>query len=254
MYHTVSDRLNSKSPDIVFLHGYCEGQWIWNELIDYIGTDFKSVVLDLPGFGNNQSLPSEVSIDSVAQMVWNQLDEKGITHPFLVGHSLGGYVLLAMAEARPEQIAGLALVHSTPFSDSPERKENRNKVIAFINQHGSKPFLDQFAPGLFRDPGSGEAVRFRKMIDQTPTESIVFYAAAMRDRPDRSEFIKQTDKPVLIVGGRFDPIIPPEICAQIGALGSGIDLFILEHSAHAGMLEEPAECAKIIGNFVKKLI
>lgn len=244
--------MNSQSPHIIFLHGYCEGQWIWDQVIDHLGTEFKSTALDLPGFGNNSILPNQVSIDSVARMVWDLLDERGIKNPFLVGHSLGGYVLLAMAKSRSEQIAGLALIHSTPFSDSLERKENRNKVIDFVNQYGSKPFLDQFAPGLFHDPQSDKAIYFRRMIEKTSPESIVYYAAAMRDRPDCSEFLNITDKPVLIVGGRFDSIIPPVVCGQIAALQSGIDLFILEHSSHTGMLEEPAECAKIIRNFVKK--
>ena len=72
----------------------------------------------------------------------------------LIGHSLGGYVALAMVEKRPDLFAGLGLFHSTAYADSAEKKQSRNKVIEFVNKNGAKAFTTNFITPLFADPQS----------------------------------------------------------------------------------------------------
>lgn len=242
----------SKTVTIIFLHGYCEGQWIWEGIIESLGDQFSCIALDLPGFGNNWQLPEKKSLDAVAESIWRELHHKKISEVILIGHSLGGYVALAMADSKPEFVRGLGLVHSTPFADSEEKKESRNKVIAFVEQYGSSLFLDQFAPGLFYDKSSSQAIEFRKKIDGTSAASIIYYAAAMRDRPDRSCLIRESKFFTLVICGRFDQILSPELCNQSKIAGSHVYTHLLNHSSHVGMLEEPVKTAEIIQKFLKK--
>lgn len=243
-----------KTPSVIFLHGYCEGKWIWDQVIENLEVKIPCLALDLPGFGGGTMLPEKVSIEAVAELIWRELRRQQISEVILVGHSLGGYVALAMAESQPGQVRGLGLVHSTPFADSNEKKENRNKVRTFVAQHGSRLFLDQFAPGLFYDTSGAMAAEFRKKIEDSSTDAITFYALAMRDRPDRSYLLRKPSFPAMAICGKFDQLLPADLCRQIDGMGSHAETHQLDFSAHAGMLEEPVRTAEIIQKFIKKCL
>jgi len=77
------------------------------------------------------------------------LTKNEIEDAFIIGHSLGGYITLSLAEHHPKLVKAIALFHSSAFSDSEEKKETRNKVIDSIKKYGALPFIDTFVPGLF---------------------------------------------------------------------------------------------------------
>jgi pimeloyl-ACP methyl ester carboxylesterase len=139
-----------------------------------------------------------------------------------------------------------------PFADTEARKENRNKVIESVGHSGKKPFLDVFAPGLFYEPGSALVGNFRRSIESTPEETIIYYAAAMRDRSNRMAVLAGFQNPVLLLGGVHDKIISSEILNEVAGQLLGAEIQFLTNSAHAGMLEEPRESAQIIEIFIKK--
>lgn len=244
--------LTDEKINVVFLHGYCEGNWIWRDLLSLLPDSSNCHAINLPGTGDNPSLPEQVTLEAVAGEVWRMLDEKNITRPVLIGHSLGGYIALTMTEARPNSVQGIALFHSMPFADTEAKKENRNKVISTVRHSGKKLFLDVFAPGLFRDSASELTKIFRDKIEETPTETIVYYAAAMRDRKNRTKVLADFPNPVLLIGGSYDAIIPQEVLNEVAAQLEGAEIQFLAGSGHAGMLEEPRKSAEIIENFIKK--
>lgn len=51
-------------------------------------------------------------------LIW--LDRFGTSNLTLAGHSMGGYIALALAEAYPERLAGLVFVTSNARADTPE--------------------------------------------------------------------------------------------------------------------------------------
>jgi pimeloyl-ACP methyl ester carboxylesterase len=239
------------SRHIVLLHGYCEGVWVWQKIIPALKQPAVIWAFDLPGFGNSAEILVNPDIHHVAEIVWNNLDALGITAPVLIGHSLGGYVAMAMAQSRPEKISGLCLFHSTPFADSEERKQIRNRVIESVTTAGAKPFLQNFVTGLFHQPSGTEFDWFKKQSEQTSARAIIFYAALMRDRPDFSETLKSLQIPVLILAGKYDAIIQPEVSERIAGLSGFASLIFLNQSAHMGMLEEISGAGAAINSFLK---
>ena len=47
----------------------------------------------------------------------------------LIGHSMGGYVSLALSEKKPEMIRGLCLLNSTATSDDQQREKSYEKEL-----------------------------------------------------------------------------------------------------------------------------
>ena len=244
------DKKGSGPVPVVFLHGYCEGRWIWEHCLPDPGNKFTFLSYDLPGFGEADQMPQAVSMESVAEIVLDNVHAVTAAPPVVIGHSLGGYVALAMAASDPAGIAGLGLIHSTIYPDPEEKKQNREKVAASVMKHGSRPFLETFAEGLFADPASAACQVFRQLCASTRAETIAAYALAMRDRPDRTALWSHLQVPLLLVAGRQDRLTTPEMMQTIAECNMLSKFFILEHSAHAGMLEEQAALRRIMGDFL----
>lgn len=252
--HISVDRHGSGPISIVFLHGYCEGNWVWNDLIPHLPEEWTCWLIELPGFGKSDPIPdvsaAVITMDDLGRMIHDELNRLNIRKPWIVGHSLGGYVALAVAEAYPEDVSGVILFHSSPFADAPERREVRDKVMASVQQYGPLPFLLAFADGLFRE--KGQAWKF--FSDHTAGvsgEAIALYARLMRDRPDRSSFLRSGRLPVGVVAGRFDGIIAMAVVDQMVELHPSVRVMELTKSAHVGMLEEPAAAADILKQIIR---
>jgi pimeloyl-ACP methyl ester carboxylesterase len=230
---------SGKGKPVVFLHGFCETHEIWGSFIEYFSPEFRNIRIDLPGFGKSPLPTSSLSIDSVGQIIIDWLDELKFSSVILVGHSLGGYVALAIAKRRPELIAGLSLFHSTAYPDSEEKKINRNRTIEFVRKNGVVPFIETFVPSLFfkKDhPAKGIA---HKIGVQTNSETLIRYTEAMRDREDRTNVLKTLSKPILILAGAKDSVIPlNSLEEQVTFLQKPI-FKVLDQSAHMGFFEQP---------------
>src|SRR5690606_19740979 len=154
---------------------------------------------DLPGFGNSPGLKTPFTIDDVAEEILNWIRHNPIKNATLIGHSLGGYVSLALLERSPDLFKSFVLFHSTALPDSPEKKSSRNKVVEFIENNGVLAFTSNFIPSLFANPEHPAVKTVRSISQEASAEAVKGYTFAMRDRPDRTSVLKDSGKPVLFL-------------------------------------------------------
>ena len=159
-----------------------------------------------------------------------------------------------MVDRHPDQLSGFCLFHSTPLSDSAERKEVRNKVIESVETNGVVPFIKTFVPGLFVDPKNPAVAKIRLRALQTKPEILIGYSIAMRDRPDRSDVLRKTSLPGIIIGGLEDALIRIESLREWALLTNKYTIYELENVAHMGIFEAKTECQSIIEGFTKELL
>ncbi len=242
----------ASGPPLVFLHGFCETHEIWNAFVKPLSTQFRIVMIDLPGFGRSEILPTPFTIDDVGDSVANWLIENKILKSILIGHSLGGYVTLSVAERHSQLLEGFSLFHSIAFEDTLEKRENRNKVIEFVRKNGVQPFIESFVPGLFFDKSSPSILHVEKIASQTKAETLVGYSIAMRDRPDRSSALKSSI-PKLLLAGTEDALIPLDVSLKMARMSENSSFFELKNTAHMGFFESEKECQLIIRRFAERI-
>ncbi|GHN00362.1 alpha/beta hydrolase [Cytophagales bacterium WSM2-2] len=241
-----------KGHPLILIHGFCETHEIWNGFADQLSKKFEVFVIDLPGFGGSPLLQAPFTLDQVGIQVCHWVAREKIANPVVIGHSLGGYVTLAMAAREGEKFAGIGLFQSTAFPDSEERKASRNKVIEFVKAHGIDPYIDTFVPGLFLDKKHPAIPEVDRIARKTLKETLLGYAAAMRDRPSSVDFLKNCRKPVLILGGAHDTIVPAAVTEQIGQLAPQSKVRLIENIGHMAMYESRNEALEIVEEFVTK--
>lgn len=239
-------------PTVILIHGFPFSHQIWTEFAEKLSDTLQVVSIDLPGFGKSQGLPEGFSIEDAARRLLEWIRKRGYRAPVIVGHSLGGYVALAMAELDKDALGGICLFHSTALADSAEKKQSRDKVLEFIDKQGVQAFTSNFIGPLYADPQHSSITKVKNIAVQSTRESVVGYTKAMRNRKDRTAVLTTFDKPILFLAGEKDQGIPPETIRKQAALNQNAEAVILPEVAHMGMFEAEGPCLKKILHFVEK--
>ncbi|WPP50793.1 alpha/beta fold hydrolase [Catalinimonas niigatensis] len=243
---------------VVLLHGFCERKEIWDRFIPILAKESKVIALDLPGFGENEAIDADISINYVAEHVEAFLKSIEVRQAIIVGHSLGGYVALSLANQFPQLISGLCLFHSTAKADSDEKKATRDKTALFLKENGMEAFARNFADALFSPHNHQKLViqiaEYKQMLSQTPVETAVAYTKAMRDRPERMNVLKEAEYPCLFIAGKDDQAVPyADLLEQSKLPKADSKLITLEHCAHMGMYEQEERSKHALLNFIKQI-
>jgi len=239
-----------KGLPVLFIHGFCETHEIWEPFIDLVTPAVQIITIDLPGFGKSRIPHDQLSLETLGELLNDWVNESGIDRPVIIGHSLGGYIGLAMAHLKPTLFSGLVLFHSTALPDSEERRFSRIKVIEFVKKNGVKRFMDSFIPGLFFDKSNPYISKAYNLGVKTELENFLFYTEAMRDRPSRVEVLRGSQFPILILAGEEDTILPIGTLVDQSRLNSEILLHTLKNTGHMGMFEAEMEAAKVLNDFI----
>ena len=237
---------------LVMLHGFAEDGDVWKKQISFLKNHFQLIIPHLPGSGKS-ALINDMSIEGMAETIKAILETEKITQCNMAGHSIGGYITLAFAEKYPDMLSSFALVHSSAFADSEEKKANRLKSIEFVKKNGSHEFLKAVITDLFTETwaanNSNLVEQQIKKSKNFTDEAIIQYYRAMINRPDRTAVLKNFNKPILFIIGEGDKAIPFQQSLQQCYLPNQSSITILRNSAHMGMLEETEKMDKAIIGF-----
>ncbi len=237
-------RTTGKGRPVIFIHGFAEDGEIWKNQVEFLKQHFYLIIPDLPGSGRSTVISRQlaVGIEDYAEVIKAVLDKEKISQCAMAGHSMGGYITLAFAEKYPGMLTSIALVHSSAFADSEEKKANRLKSIDFVKKNGAYEFLKAVIIDLFTEKWASEnAAAVETQVEKSKSftdEAIIQYYRAMIARPDRTHVLKNFPKPILFIIGEHDKAVPFEQSMQQCYLPVQSHIHILRNSAHMGMLEE----------------
>lgn len=240
-----------KGQPLVLIHGFCETGKMWLPFADELSKDFRVICPDLPGFGQSPLESDQLSLEIVAVWLEEWLEDGCIENPILIGHSLGGYVALALAELLGNQIKAIGLFNSTAFADDKDKKEMRDRTVLFLKKYGAKKFVTSFVPQLFPENRRIElAEEIEEAVHQSKESSLnglLAFTKAMRDRPDRREVLQHFQGPKLLISGTEDGAVKIEASRTQCQLFT--QYFEIEGMGHMGMIEEKAATLKMVRDF-----
>lgn len=251
-----SDR--GEGPCVVLLHGYLEHGEIWGGFSDLLQQKYRVIVPDLPGHGKSGTWGEMHSMDDLAEVIRSVLDAEGLKRIFLVGHSMGGYVVMAFAELFPERLLGYSLFHSTCFADNEEKKLNRDREISLVLCGKKRQIVLVNIPKAFSSDNvklmSDEIDRARGIALDNEDKGIIALLQGMKARADRSEVLQDPKLPLLLVGGMKDNYIPAVVFDRLVALAPHASTLRLEESGHMGFIEEAERVAEALDELLSTLV
>ncbi len=231
---------------VVLVHGFGGDKNSWLFVQEPL-TDGRTVyALDLPGHGDSTKDVGDGSIDTLSRTVLGFLDTLGIGTAHLVGHSMGGPVVLSAAAKDPERVRSVTLVAPAGFGSQVNAEYLRGFATA-KSRRELKPHLS----ALFAD---------EKLITRQFTEDLLKYKrldgvdAALQtlldtlldgDQPaiDATEMLNDLQVPVSVVWGAQDRVLPPQ---NANAIGDGVPIRRVDAAGHMVHMEAPSAVREVI--------
>ncbi|MET9733728.1 alpha/beta hydrolase [Streptomyces sp. NPDC006458] len=258
---------------VVFSHGYCLNQDSWHFQRAALRGVVRTVHWDQrshgrSGRGHAQIERDEpVTIDRLGQDLKTVIDAAVPEGPIvLVGHSMGGMTVMALAAQFPElvreRVVAVALVGTSsgrlgevnfglPVAGVNAVRRVLPGVLKALGQQaelvekGRRATADLFAGVIKRysfatrdvDPA---VVRFaERMIEGTPIDVVAEFYPAFTEHDKTEALAHFRDLPVLVLAGVRDLVTPSEHSEAIADLLPDAELVLVPDAGHLVMLEHP---------------
>jgi len=258
---------------VVFSHGYCLSQDSWHFQRAALRGVVRTVHWDQrshgrSGRGNAQTRDGvPVTIDQLGRDLRAVVDAAVPEGPIvLVGHSMGGMTVMALAALYPELIRERVVATAFVGTSSGRLGEvNFGLPVAGVNavrrvlpgvlralgqqaalvEKGRRATADLFA-GIIkrysfasRDVDPAVARFAERMIESTPIDVVAEFYPAFTDHDKTEALACFTDMPVLVLAGIGDLVTPSEHSEAIADMLPDAELVLVPDAGHLVMLEHP---------------
>ena len=235
---------------LVLVHGFLGSSRMWGPQIDFFKDYFRVITPDLPGYGKSNKVKSHNSIQSIANLLLDCLEEKKIDKFYLLGHSMGGMIVQEMAKKSGNKISKLVCYSTGPRGEMPGRFETIDQSRENLKKNGLEITAKNIAKTWFIN--GEQAKYFDICIDAGKQTSVVAAENSLVAIKNWNgvDDLKNIKNETLIVWGDKDKSYNLE---QIQTLENNIEnskLIIFKNCAHNVHLEQPDQFNKIIKDFL----
>lgn len=239
---TYVEQNRDAAPTVVMIHGLGSYLKFWRYQVDEVAkAGYHVIALDMLGYGKSDKPATfPYTMEAMSQVVHELVKAKGLQHPILMGHSMGGQTALSYAIQFPEDLGGLVLVSPAGFeSFSPKEKQ------WFRNVFSSKLILAADEEAIWGSIRYGNFYRWESAYEWLIEERVravknsQFKAYAYANVKSvhgllDNEFVRSNLKrihvPTLIVHGDRDRLIPNPFLHG----GNTVDIMEYGHANIAG--------------------
>ncbi len=205
---------------LLFLHGMSSNRKAWQKNVSVFQDNYKCILIDLPGHGESDPLPSKYDLHLVAQQVLDFIVSKEITQIHLVGHSMGGLISMEMALINPSLIQKIILAAPAglePFTDGEVELISTYYTGAFIEAYSKQMITKNFELNFYQLPDDArfmisDKYELKKDAERYSafchTAAACTYAIVTSNLIDR---IHELEASVLMFFGDHDKLIPHHI-------------------------------------------
>jgi len=230
---------------VLLLHGSGVGVSAyanWNRTLPEIAKNFRAIALDSAGFGYSDP-PEDVpfGLDYWVEHVIAFLDALGIAQTHVIGNSFGGALALRLITRHPDRVGRLMLMGSAgvEFSVKPIfgagftmelTPEVMSTLLRNFTYDPARIIDDMITLRLDTALRPVNKARQSKLFPGHREERVTALVTP-------SESIAAIDKPVLIVHGRNDIIVPVDTSQALHALIQRSDLHIFAECGHWSQID-----------------
>lgn len=253
--------IEGEGEPLVLLHGFSSSSHTFSHWMKPLSKKYKVYAIDLKGFGNSpKPLDDKYSVYDQMLLVKAFLDDHHIKNPIMIGHSLGGGVVLALALSKEVAIKKMVLIDAAAY------KQNLPKLLRWLQF----PILGKL--GFYIMPAHFEIQEGYKYAfydnDKIPQEGVDILTKNLQSKNGKYAFAKasdflipddidevskrytEIDIPTLIIWGYDDIIIRRDKAYRLHRDIKNSTLRFIYDCGHMPQEEKPLETLKLIQNFL----
>ncbi|WP_431157447.1 alpha/beta fold hydrolase [Winogradskyella poriferorum] len=250
---SINYEVHGSGDTILLLHGFLENLSMWDEFTAILSQSHKVITTDLLGHGKTDSIGYIHTMEEMAEAVYAVLSNLNISEVKVIGHSMGGYVALAMAELYPNFITDLCLMNSTFLGDDKDRIKLR-KSASEMAKTNYKTLISTSFKNLFATQSiSKYKVAYNEALNIALQTSIQGYIAAqegMAKRPNRFQIFKAITGKKYIILGKKDLLINIDNIKD-HIINTRIELFETSEG-HMSHIENKSDLSYIFKHYIEK--
>ncbi|MDF0601554.1 alpha/beta hydrolase [Psychromarinibacter sp. C21-152] len=243
-----------EGPAVVFLHGIGGEAELFGPHLELPG--FRGVAWNMPGYGQSETGAWPPSFASLSLSLAGFVGALGADRVHLVGHSIGGMLALEHAVRRPEQVASLTLIGTTPAFGGPDESFKRDFLEARLGPLDAGQTMEEMAehaaPGLVgpeAEPGCvSDIARAMGRVPEATWRGILECLVTFNRRDD----LGAVEVPVCLIAGSEDRNAPARTMARMAEKMSGAEYHELEGIGHMIAQEAPGQVAEILRDFLRR--
>jgi pimeloyl-ACP methyl ester carboxylesterase len=227
---------------------------------------FRVIAPDLLGHGESAKPRTDYSLGAFAVWLRDFLDELGVSHASVVGHSLGGGVAMQFVYQHPDYAKRLILISSGGLGP------DVGWVLRLLSAPGAELVLPIIAPPPVLAIGNKLRSWLKSAGIQSPRGAELWSAySSLSDGETRQSFLRtlrsvvdyrgqavsalsrlqlRQDLPVMAIWGECDGIIPVDHAYAAHEARTDARLEVLPDVGHFAQVEAPNEVVELIEDFI----
>lgn len=239
-----------KKPDIVILHGWGLSSQKFEPLTAALRKrGYQVTAPDLPGFGSSAPPSRPYALSDYVLFVHNFIQESGIQHPILLGHSFGGRVSLLYEKLYPQEIRALVLTGTPGFSPVARKRLLFFVVLAkagklFFSIPPMSFFKGSVQKWYYYVVGAREFYRAEGHMRETFKKIV---------QEDLVSAMKVVSVPTLLLWGKEDIIVPLAIARRMEERIPGAKLVVIPHTDHGVPFKNPVVFVDYVEQFLRNV-
>lgn len=217
---------------IVLVHGLSGSTLWWRRNVPELAQHYKVYLVDLPGFGAGSLRRGRFVLKQAGDWLLAWMDAIGLKQTHLIGHSMGGYICMWIAAHRPDVVLRLVLV-------DPAFKAQTQSVFGYTVPllRAVRYLTPHFFPIVAFDSLRAGPVTLLKATRELISLNI-------------SEEIQMISKPVLLIWGENDTLVPLSLGHMLREELPNARLLTLKHAAHVAMFDQPQKFNAAVNAFL----
>jgi pimeloyl-ACP methyl ester carboxylesterase len=243
--------IENGKPVIFLIHGWCIDKSYWDIQVADLKDHYSVLAIDLPGFG--ESKEGAYSIEGYGREIRNLLEKMDLDSVILVGHSMGGDIMLEAAVNNP-RVMGLIGVDNFKDVGVPMDSETEEAVADFMEmlRNNFSEIAPAYAEGSLFHPSTDSLVRKRVMQDFAQADSVAAIASLeslLNYGAKEFEALSKIEQPLILINSNASPTL------RAGLDSSGVNYQVLEidSTGHYPMIEKQDKFNQLLREAILKL-
>jgi pimeloyl-ACP methyl ester carboxylesterase len=246
---------HGEGEPLLFIEGLGQSMWAWREQVPVFARSYRTIAFDTRGTGRSYVPDEPYGIDELAQDAADVLDGRSA---HVVALSMGGYVALTLALARPELVRSLVLAGTGAGGPDrvPRSQEVRDAYAAAIglpfDEYGRRTSPMTFSHGWTeQNPERFEEILAARLEYPTPDKTLEAHLQVCYGFYARGCEVERIDAPALVLHGDEDLIVPVENGRMLASRLPNARYVELTGRGHNLPLEDPETFNRLVLEFLE---
>lgn len=233
---------------IVFIHGWSCNESYWKDQIKKLTNKYTVVAIDLAGHGLSGKERKDYTMELFGEDVAAVVNHLNLKKVILVGHSMGGSVIIEAASLLKNKVVGLIGVDTyQSFTDDWTSEQKEQFLLNFKNDF--KQFTVKFVKGMF--PQGADSLLADKVANDMSSAQPEVAISAMKNLMyyDPLPTLSKIQLPMISINCEMYPLSLDENRKHV----QSFSFKMMKGVGHFLMLEKPDEFGKLLNEAISEL-